>query len=186
MGLLDLFFSGEEKNRKGYFDKGTTADKTRIRYAGNIARQIEKEFNTKVFDYGVATSNCQYFDFLTNISIGFLAKMKIQEVSYAYYFLIPIDSMDFVVSNDYADYLQEMSQFNQFTIMSAITAHQFYVEEKNNRTDSDVCCFVGSLVKKEVYQMGSYRPKNYQSEDNLVKGAQDIADLRYRFIKFFE
>ena len=186
MGLLDLFFSGEEKNRKGYFDKGTTADKTRIRYAGNIARQIEKEFNTKVFDYGVATSNCQYFDFLTNISIGFLAKMKIQEVSYAYYFLIPIDSMGFVVSNDYADYKQEMSQFNQFTIMAAMSAQQFYGDKKNGRTDSDVCNFVGSLVKTRVYQGGAYRPKSYQRDENLVVGALHIEGLTYRFIKFFE
>lgn len=164
----------------GMYAQNSTAPLHHITFLKLIVSDVEKEFNTKIYDYGVANKNGKDFESL--IPFGFDAP---RNAKYILYFMVPVDDADNIITNDYYEKMKNISDMPKdsiFSIEGWVVSRKFATIL---RSDVDLSNYLKRKLRTEVYSVGSLRVKDYNVNDNLVRNARDIEDLRYRFVSFF-
>ncbi len=156
----------------GLFDKISEDDVTIPLkfFAIQTAFEIEQEFNTKVFDYGIVMNGKSDFTPLIPPMITLPPN-----ANYLLYFLVPIDATDNIITNDYYE------KSNESNVLG-FGAHRF---SSALRSDWDLTNFLENKVNTTVYDIGAYRVKEYKGDENTVSNVENIDDLRYRFFRVF-
>ncbi len=141
-----------------------------------IAGKIEKAFNTKVYKYGVANKSQDDFE-----KFGFNL-FPPAGTELLFWFLVPIDDADNVITNDYFEKSQMLNKAFPGSMQGRYAASEF---QSILRQDWDLSNFLQQQVGTQVYDTGALRVQKYNSGDNIVPHAAAIDDLRYRFFRFF-
>jgi hypothetical protein len=163
----------KKNNNMGIFDKISNANPLFREFAKKLVSEIEREFNTRVFDYGILVKGEPDFDPLIPFMVSPPPNTK-----YIFYFLIPIDDADNIITNDYYEKSQKANEggflgFGGYEFSSIL------------RSDWDLTNFLQSKVQSTVYDFGSYKVDEYKGSENTVSNVENIEDLRYRFFRFF-
>lgn len=157
----------------GIFDKTSNVQSIYKEIARKLALTLEAKFNTKVYDYGVAAKGSPDFEALTPFAI-----VPPNNAKYIFYFLIPIDDADNIITNDYYEKAEKANSGGMF----GFGGHEF---SSILRSDWDLSNFLQSQIHSTVYDTGSLKVEKYSGGENIVPNADKIDDLRYRFFRFF-
>jgi hypothetical protein len=154
-----------------------SADSIEHKVAQNISAKVEQQFNTKVFQFGVARKGTKEFEELAPFMT-----VAPEEAELLFWFLIPIDDADNVITNNYYEKAQKLNNQNMFSPLGAYAQYEF---QSILRQDWDVSNYLQQTVGCRVYDTGSMTIEKYNASDNIVPHADKIEDLRYRFFKFY-
>jgi hypothetical protein len=161
----------------GLYDKNSNVNPLYKQAARKLVTEIEREFNTKVFDFGIAEKGTPDFEALTPFMT-----VPPSSAKYIFYFLIPIDDADNVITNNYFEKSQKLNENSFFSPLSMFGASDF---QSILRQDWDVSDFLQNKIQSTVYDIGSLKVDKYNGGENIVPNADKIDDLRYRFFRFF-
>lgn len=154
-----------------------SADSIEHKVAQIISAKVEQQFNTKVFQFGVARKGTKEFETLAPFMT-----VAPEGAELLYWFLIPIDDGDNVITTNYYEKAQKLNNQIPFSPLAPFAQHEF---QSILRQDWDVSNYLQQLVGCQVYDTESTTVKEYSAGDNIVPHADKIEDLRYRFFKFY-
>ena len=100
---------------------------------------------------------------------------------YIFYFLVPIDDADNVITNDYYEKSQKLNSERMNSIIGMFAGREF---QSILRQDWDVSNFLQNKIKSTVYDTGSLKVEKYEGKENVVPNVEKIEYLRYRFFRF--
>lgn len=160
----------------GLFDKHSIVSDSLRHAASKTAAMIENAFNTKVYDYGIARRGTPDFEYLL------LNTQPFADTKYIWYFLVPVDDADNIITNDYYEKTKKLDTATFNTFDSFIYAREF---QNILKKDWDLSNYIQTLWKAYVYDYGSLKVSKYSGKENIVPNAEQIDDLRYRFFRFF-
>ena len=151
--------------------------KKSMEFAEMTAAKIEKIFNTKVYAYGCANKREKEFQELTPLGVN-----SPDGAGRIFWFLIPIDDEDNVVTNDYYEKLQNTQGANDLSIFGSLSIDDF---QSILREDSEISNYLSSLMNCQIFSIGAVRVSEYSATDNVVANIKEIEDVRYRYFKFY-
>lgn len=143
----------------------------------SLALRIEDKFNTRVYKHGIAKKGTDLFKSLTPFGV-----MPPQECTYLIFFLVPIDTQDFIITNDYYEKSNKLVGLHPAFPSTGSLIHEF---NSILKSDWDLGKYLKDLFGNNIYTIGSMKVSEYNKTDNLVDNIEKIEDIRYRFIRFF-
>ncbi|WP_395092880.1 hypothetical protein ACF3NR_02290 [Vaginella massiliensis] len=139
--------------------------------------QIENEFDTKVFECGFYSKSDSNFKQLQP-----MGAIPPDNAEHIFYFLVPIDDADNIIFNNYYELFQATQSGLMFTPSNRRAVHEF---QANLREDIELVNFISNAIENYVYPIGAKKVLSYKPTDNIVKNAEKIEDLKYRFFRFY-
>lgn len=185
--VIDYYLNSNTKIRKDIWNYGEFLPPAKIApprrppeflISNIIAQSVEQEFNTKIFKFGIAYKGTNEFKSLAPAMV-----IAPDDAEYLFWFLIPIDGSDNVITNDYYEKEQRLHGHNMFSSFADSAQHEFqsilvldwvvskYIQEE--------------LMGCKVYDTGSVKVGTYGVGDNIVANADKIDDLRYRYFRLY-
>ena len=162
----------------GLFKEKSYVDPRYHNFTKDVAKTIETLFNTRVYDFGVAEVGSHEFNFLTTK----FNTNPLQGSKYIVYFLVPIDDCDNIITNDYYEKCEQINGGVNNSPLSIFTSISFTSTLKR---DIEISNYLERRMQTTVYSTGSLKVSNYEPNDNIVKNATEIDDLRYRIFRYF-
>lgn len=164
-------------NNKVFNRKDMNENELCDKIAQTLKNQIENEFDTKVFEFGFYSKNSTEFRELQP-----MGAIPPDNAEHIFYFLVPLDDADNIIFNNYYELFQATQSGLMFSPSSRRATYEF---QENLREDIELVNFISRAIENHVYPIGSKRVTNYKPTDNIVKNAEKIEDLRYRFFRFY-
>jgi len=156
------------------FDKNSNVPYDLKKYSDHLTFQIEQKFNTTIYDYGVTSKGSKDFIFMTPFGIT-----PPNEAYYIFYFLIPVDKNDYIISNDYYDKIPKSKGYIPIHGFRNVTFYQSLIDS------DELVNFIQSKVHSIVYDFGSYTDIDLNNKNALVPNASKIKSIQYKFYRFF-
>lgn len=140
--------------------------------------ELEEKFNTKIYDCGFYSKYSD--DFKKFQPLGAIPP---ENAEYLFYFLVPIDDEDNIVTNNYYELYNKTKNGIMFSSSNRQSVFEF---QQNLKEDSQVLNYIAKQMETDVYPIGALRVNQYFEYDNIVQNAEKIDDLRYRFFRFYQ